>query len=160
MAGNLAHKHYENEEKMESKKLIKTKLGDLEYSDDDIVTLSSPILGFTELYDFLLITSDTSYPFLWFQSVEDAKVCFILIETAVFFPDYKPKITKRDHKILSLDDMADLKIFGIVVVPENPQLATVNLRAPLIVNNKKKMAKQIILDDDSLNIKTPLFKGK
>jgi flagellar assembly factor FliW len=44
------------------------------------------------------------------------------------------------------------------VVKDDPQKATINLKAPLVINSKKKLAKQIILDDDNYQVKTPLFK--
>ena len=53
-----------------------------------------------------------------------------------------------------------MKLFSIVVVPTDPKLSTANLRAPLVVNNKKKLAKQIILDDDAYKIKMPLFESE
>ncbi len=147
----------DNGEKMGLLKINSPKLGPIEYKEDDLITLSSPLLGFPELNDFLLISNDASYPFLWFQSVEDIDTCFILIEANTFFKDYKPVINKRESKVLAIEDMKDVKIFSIVVVPEDPKKSTANLRAPLVVNFEKKLAKQIILDDDNWQIKTPLF---
>lgn len=144
----------------EKMKIKSSKLGDIEYSDEDLITLSSPLLGFPDLQDFLIISDDKSYPFLWFQSVEDADICFILIETGTFFKDYKPEINKRDLKILSVNNDEDMKIFSIVVVPNDPKKSTANLRAPLVVNFGNKIAKQIILEDDRYQIKTPLFEGE
>jgi len=157
MNGNLAHKHEEN---MENKKILSTKLGELEYVEDDIITMSSPILGFPDLHDFLLITSDQSFPFIWFQSTEDENICFILVEPEVFHPKYKPQFNKRDYKILNAETEKEIKIFGIVTVPDDPKKATVNLRAPLMVNTEKKLAKQIVLEDEKWEIKTPLFKNE
>ena len=122
-----------------------------------ITRFESEYKNYTELNDFLLISNDASYPFLWFQSVEDIDTCFILIEANTFFKDYKPVINKRESKVLAIEDMKDVKIFSIVVVPEDPKKSTANLRAPLVVNFEKKLAKQIILDDDNWQIKTPLF---
>ncbi len=138
-------------------KINSSKLGEIEYKDDDLITLSSPLLGFPDLHDFLLISDDNSYPFLWFQSVEDEDICFILIETNTFFKDYNPNIPKRELKVLAIGNEEEKKIFSIVVVPTDPKLSTANLRAPLVVNFEKKLAKQIILDDDAYEIKTPLF---
>lgn len=147
----------DNEDKMGLLKINSPKLGPIEYSEDDLITLSAPLLGFPELNDFLLISNDASYPFLWFQSVEDVNTCFILIEANTFFKDYKPVINKRESKVLAISDMKEVKIFCIVVVPEDPKKSTANLRAPLVINFEKKLAKQIILDDDTWKIKTPLF---
>ena len=136
------------------------KLGEIEYSEDDVITLSSPLLGFPDLQDFLIISDDNSYPFLWFQSVEDADICFILIETNTFFKDYNPDIPKRELKVIAISDKKEMKLFSIVVVPTDPKLSTANLRAPLVVNFEKKLAKQIILDDDAYKIKMPLFESE
>ena len=140
-------------------KINSSKLGEIEYNEDDLIILSSPLLGFPELNDFLLIADQKSYPFLWFQSVEDADICFILVETQNFFKDYNPNINKRELKVLAISNPDEMKIFSIVVVPDDPKLCTTNLRAPLVVNFEKKLAKQIILDDDTYQIKTPLFKS-
>lgn len=141
-------------------KINSAKLGEIEYSEDDVITLSSPLLGFPDLQDFLIISDDNSYPFLWFQSVEDADICFILIETNTFFKDYNPDIPKKELKVIAISDKKEMKLFSIVVVPTDPKLSTANLRAPLVVNFEKKLAKQIILDDDAYKIKMPLFESE
>ena len=141
-------------------KINSAKLGEIEYSEDDVITLSSPLLGFPDLQDFLIISDDNSYPFLWFQSVEDADICFILIETNTFFKDYNPDIPKRELKVIAISDKKEMKLFSIVVVPTDPKLSTANLRAPLVVNFEKILAKQIILDDDAYKIKMPLFESE
>jgi len=148
------------EEKMETRKIVSGKLGEIEFVETDIITLSAPILGFPDLNDFILISNDKSYPFLWFQSVQDPNICFILVEPDIFYPDYKPDLNKREAKILGAEENADIKLFGIVVVPDQPKNATVNLRAPLALNMGKKLAKQVILEDDKWQIKTPLFKNQ
>ncbi len=157
MKSNLAEN---TEVSMEKIKMSSTKLGQIEYSESDIITLSSPLLGFPDLSDFLLISSDKSFPFLWFQATQDPDVCFILIEPKIFHPNYDPKINKRELKILGIDSDDQLKIAAIVVVPEDPKNATVNLRAPILLNTGKKLAKQVILEDDRWMIKAPLFAAK
>ncbi len=104
-------------------KINSAKLGEIEYSEDDVITLSSPLLGFPDLQDFLIISDDNSYPFLWFQSVEDADICFILIETNTFFKDYNPDIPKRELKVIAISDKKEMKLFSIVVVPTDPKLS-------------------------------------
>ncbi|WP_022851137.1 flagellar assembly protein FliW [Limisalsivibrio acetivorans] len=146
---------------MERNKLVSKKLGEIEYGEEDVITLSSPILGFPDLSDFLLISKEDSYPFLWLQSVEDSNVCFILIEPQIFHTDYKPKLNKREFKILGAEENEEnIKLLSIVVVPSNPKEATVNLRAPILLNTEKKLAKQVILEDDRWQIKAPLFVNK
>jgi flagellar assembly factor FliW len=146
------------EKNIEKRVLISQKLGRFEYADDDIITFVSPLLGFNHLMDFLFISSEDLLPFSYLQSVQDPNVTFILAEIKAFFPDYTPKFHKRDYKVLQIEDEAELSIFGLVVVKDDPRTATVNLKAPVVINSKKKLAKQIILDDDNYKVKTPLFK--
>lgn len=84
MANTVSSKHIKKDGNSSKMKINSAKLGEIDYSEDDIITLSSPLLGFPDLQDFLIISDDNSYPFLWFQSVEDTDICFILIETNTF----------------------------------------------------------------------------
>jgi flagellar assembly factor FliW len=143
---------------LEKKILFSKKLGKFEYTDDDLITFVSPLLGFNHLMDFLFISSDELLPFSYLQSVQDPDVTFILVDVKVFFPDYAPNLHKRELKVLQIESESQLSIFGIVVVRDNPEAATVNLKAPVVINSEKKLAKQIILDDDNYKVKTPLFK--
>ncbi|MBC7197110.1 flagellar assembly protein FliW [Deferribacteraceae bacterium V6Fe1] len=152
-----AQKVLKKEENMEKKVLNSPKLGKFEYTEDDLVTMVSPILGFNELSDFLFISSEEFYPFSYFQSVQDENVTFILADIKTFFPDYSPKFNKRDYKVLQIEKDEEMALFGLVVVKDDPQNATINLKAPVVINTNKKLAKQIILEDDIYKVKTPLF---
>ncbi|BAI81590.1 flagellar assembly protein FliW [Deferribacter desulfuricans SSM1] len=147
------------EKEMEEFILNSKKVGQIKYKESDLITLASPLLGFPDLHDFLLLEDDEYFPFLWFHSVEDPNVAFVVLPVKTYFNDYNPRIPKRELKVLQAKDISDLTFFGIVVVPENPKEATINLKAPLIINLSKKIAKQLILDDDRYEIKTPLFEG-
>ncbi|MEF3255244.1 MAG: flagellar assembly protein FliW [Deferribacterales bacterium] len=143
---------------IEKKELFSLKYGKIEYSEKDLIYMTNPIPGFINLYDYIVISTEENIPFYVFHSTEDPSVSFIIVDIKLFFPDYNPNLHKRDLKILQAKSEKDLKLFGIVVVPSNPKEATVNLKAPLVINFEKKLAKQIILEDDRYEIKTPLFK--
>ncbi|KAA0258759.1 flagellar assembly protein FliW [Deferribacter autotrophicus] len=145
------------EKSMEEHVLESKKVGKIVYKEEDLITMASPFLGFPDLHDFLLLEDDNCVPFLWFHSVEDPNVAFVVLPIKSFFKDYDPKISKRELKILQANSFDEITLFGIVVVPENPKEATINLRAPLVINLNRKIAKQIILDDERWQIKTPLF---
>lgn len=139
-------------------KVNSSKLGvEIEYVEDDLITFTSPIPGFPDLNDFLLLSDPNYAPYLLLQSVEDPDICFILVDTLMFFPTYDPNIGKRDLKTLAANDKKEIKLLSIVVIRNGESIPTTNLRAPLVVNFDKKLAKQVILDDDNYEIRTPLF---
>lgn len=142
----------------ERRVLESPRIGRFEFTDDDLIILTSPIIGFQNLSKFLFISSQEFLPFSYFQSVEDANVTFIIGEIKALFSDYNPKLTRGDKKALKYCDNDELSFFGIVVVKDDPNKATINLKAPIVINNNKKLAKQMILDEDKYQIKTPLFK--
>ena len=50
---NIVSKQVEKKDGKEIMKINSSKLGEIEYKEDDIITLSAPLLGFPELQDFL-----------------------------------------------------------------------------------------------------------
>lgn len=142
----------------EKRVLESPRIGRFEFKDDDLIILTSPIIGFQNLSEFLFISSQEFLPFSYFQSAEDANVTFIIAEIKPLFSDFNPKLTRADKKALEYCDNDELSFFGIVVVKDDPEKATINLKAPIVINNKKKLAKQVILDEDKYQIKTPLFR--
>ncbi len=153
-----AEKITKEKKNMKKHSIQAPKIGQIEYESEDVLTMASPMLGFPKLKKFLLISTEQTYPFYWFQSVENPDVSFLMLETVLFFNDYKPEISKKDINAVKCKNKSDLRIFAIVVVPKNPKDSTANLKAPIIINEEKMLAKQVILDEDKFSIKTKIFK--
>jgi flagellar assembly factor FliW len=58
---------------------------------------------------------------------------------------------------LGLEDPSEARVLSILVVPENVRAMTANLQAPVIVNPKKRVAKQVILTDERFPLRYPVF---
>jgi flagellar assembly factor FliW len=39
-------------------------------------------------------------------------------------------------------------VFAVVVIPENPEDITANLRGPVVINTESKIARQVVLTDE------------
>lgn len=50
-----------------------------------------------------------------------------------------------------------LRAFSIITIPDDPTQMTANLKAPIVINVAKRMAKQIVLQDNNLAIREPIF---
>jgi len=50
-----------------------------------------------------------------------------------------------------------LRAFSIITIPEDPTQMTANLKAPIVINVGKRMAKQIVLQDNNLAIREAIF---
>lgn len=123
--------------------------GNIDISEDGILTLKLPILGFEAQKRFVILYDDELGDALgWLQSVDDKDVCFIIIDPHTIFGSYAPSIAPDVLLKLELATQADAVLRCLVVVPTQTGIATVNLKSPLVINPVKKLAAQVVLEQD------------
>ncbi len=123
--------------------------GKIDISEDGILTFELPILGFEAQKQFVILYDDELGDALgWLQSVDDKDVCFIIMDPHTVFDGYAPKIAPDILSKLKLAAQADAVFRSLVVVPAQTGIATVNLKSPLVINPAKKLAAQVVLDQD------------
>jgi flagellar assembly factor FliW len=108
----------------------------------------SPMPGFPEDFHFVLEqvkNSDLLYKMI---SREDPSLRFLVTMPAPFFPDYAPEIDDEALDLLNVSDPNNLLIYLVLSAPgDNPSAATVNLRAPILVDQATRRAIQVVLAD-------------
>jgi len=124
-----------------------TRFGDITINESRVIRMKGGILGFEHLKKYVLLMQDPKTPFWWFQSVEDGSVAFVVINSLTVKPDYKPLIFDDEAKLLEIASPEDAVLFSIVTIRSDPFTVTANLRAPIVVNAKKMLAKQVVLID-------------
>ncbi len=123
--------------------------GKIDISEEGILTFELPILGFEEQKQFVILYDDELGDALgWLQSVDDKDVCFIIMDPHTAFDGYTPKVAPDILAKLGLTSQADAVFRSLVVVPAQTDIATVNLKSPLIINPAKKCAAQVVLEQD------------
>lgn len=132
--------------------IITTRFGEINVDETKIIDIRGSIIGFEYLNHFVLHIEDENNPFWWFQSVEDGTIAFVVINPFIAKADFEPVIEDDDIKLLEIECAEDVVMLAIVTIRQNPFSVSVNLKAPIAVNAKKKIAKQIILDDPSCPI--------
>jgi flagellar assembly factor FliW len=65
----------------------------------------------------------------------------------MFKKDYSPSINEEVLQRLEVQDPADIHFLSIVVIPQDMSRMTANLQGPIVINAKKNIAMQVILDD-------------
>lgn len=130
--------------------------GNIDISEDGILTFTLPILGFEGQKQFVILYDDEMGDALgWLQSVDDRDVCFIIIDPRTVFDTYKPNVASSVLNKLGLSKQEDAVLRNLVVIPAQTGEATVNLKSPLVINPAKKLAAQVILEQD-YSVRTPL----
>jgi len=140
-----------------------SRFGTMEIDEAGVVTFPDGLPGFEAQRRFVFIPHrmpdpDKPSPFMWFQSLDDGRLAFLITNPASFFPEYAPVIPAADKHALGTKDDADLVIYSLLTVPSgNPSGISANLMAPLVINLSTLEARQIIVNDDRYGLRHRLI---
>jgi flagellar assembly factor FliW len=141
-----------------------SRFGTLEIDETAIITFPDGLPGFEAHRRFAFVPHrmpdpDKPSPFVWFQSLEDGRLAFLITNPLTFFPDYEPVLSASDRNALAADeDGAALSIYALLTVPSgNPSGITANLLAPLVINTANLRARQVIVNDDRFGLRHRLI---
>lgn len=127
-------------------------LGAIEVARDSVLAVSEPLAGFPDCSSYTLVehtrADGSGGGVFWFQAVERPFHAFVVTDPWTVFPDYAPEIAETDAADLELASFEDARVFAILTVPRTPGGITVNLRAPIVVNMARRLAKQVVLLND------------
>lgn len=137
-----------------------TRYGELEtvrISEEALLEFPDGVPGFERHRRFALLQDEKLAPFCWLQSLHDPLVGFLVIEPGLLVADYEFDISDRDVALLGLSSPSEARVLTILVVPEDVRAMTANLQAPLVINPRKRLAKQVILTDERFPLRYPVF---
>lgn len=138
--------------------LLNTKhFGEIEYDKKSVIVFDEGIPGFDEK-EFIMLADNPDDLFCWLQSVEDGDIAFVLMDVKQIMPDYNPKIEPEVlDELKSGDEEADLSYYNITVVPDDLKDMRVNLKAPVIINNKTCRGKQAVASNEEYSLRHYIF---
>ncbi len=123
-------------------KIVNKQFGEIEYEANQVFKFDGGILGFEDLTEFLLITEQDSH-FCWLTSIT---------EPEIIFPVFAIKLLQEEYV-----NEGEFEPYGIVKFDKDPQNITVNLKAPVFINQNKKVGFQKILENENYQVDYPLF---
>lgn len=139
-------------------KIETTRFGELQVNESDIITFSEGVLGFEDYKKFFVVDPGDNTLILWLQSVEDGSIAFPVIEPKIFKPDYSVKLLPAELASLKLENLNNAVIYTILTIPQDVAAMSANLKAPIVINNQSKLARQIVLQDNKLSVKFEMYK--
>ncbi|MFH1700051.1 MAG: flagellar assembly protein FliW [Candidatus Zixiibacteriota bacterium] len=138
-------------------KVITERFGELEISEDLIITMTKPLLGFEHLREYVIVETDDFEPFKWFQSIEDPGAAFVIINPLNFFKEYTVEVNPKEVEELNVDRVEDVLTYTIVTIPQDYTKMTANLQGPILINSVTRLAKQLVMVNSHYNIKHRMF---
>ena len=144
-------------------KVETTRFGRVDVPEEKVITTPHGLLGFPDMRRFCMLQQKKTFPFVWYQSLDDPAVAFVMIDPWLFKPDYQPDL-ELAIQAMGWDgdaDQAPLECYVIVTIPRGaPDKMTANLMGPVVLNPNTREALQIVLSNESYSFKYPLLKQK
>ena len=139
-------------------KLNTVKFGEIEVNKESVFEFVLPIIGFNECKEFAIIDYKPDSPFEWLQSMEHMDLAFPITLCSFFGIDYQFDIPDEEAQKLDITSGDDVFVCNIANIPaSNPQAATINMLAPIVMNIVNKKAMQIILKNSEFEVRHRLF---
>ena len=127
---------------------IETKfLGQVTIEEKEILQFPNGLPGFEENKEFVILPLEKDSPFAILQSIKQQEIGFVIAIPFVFKKDYSFELMEEDKEELQIKSSEDLITYSIVSLKEPFNSSTLNLQAPLLINHKQKVAKQLVLQD-------------
>lgn len=114
--------------------------------------------GLEEYREFLL-TEEEGTLLAQMEAADNNEIGFVLVRPH-FVAGYLPEVElgQQEAEILEAKPEDEMAVWSIVTLCQSDVLkSTVNLRAPLLVNNRTRKGYQLILDKEEFSFRQPLF---
>ena len=138
------------------------RFGALEIQDQDILVFPDALYGFDQEKEFALLPLDPTIesPMEWLQSLTSRELAFIVTDPFLFIPEYKMVLSDSEQTQLGIESIESVVVRVIVTIPKVHTEMTANLVAPIVINQKKSLAKQVVLTNAEYDTKHPLMSKK
>ena len=131
------------------------RFGDLDVDADRILTFPDALPGFADAHRFILVDVPDNEWFFWLQSADDPTLAFLCANPWPFFPDYAPVVPDDDQAALELETAEDAMVLTIVTVHREDSTITANLLGPVVVNQRTRVGRQVVLFSDEYPVQAP-----
>src|SRR5512136_1950738 len=133
--------------------------GELEVPEDKVITFKEGLPGFPQIHRFAVIELEELKPFHYLQALDDPPISLFVINPFLVDPTYEFRLTDSDMEDVHSKNSAELAVYTVANIPDDPNNATINLMAPIVINDKDRCGKQVILHESKYSVKHPLLTG-
>lgn len=138
-------------------KIQTSRFGALEVSDETLLKFPSGLVGFPACRRFVVLDAAEGCEYQWLQSVDEPTLAFIIVDVHLLQPEFQIDVPDEGLAELEIIPTDPIFMMAVITVPsEQPDQATANLRAPLVVNLRTRKGKQMILHE-SIPLRYPLL---
>lgn len=131
--------------------------GEIEVPEEKIIHFKEGIPGFPQIRKFAILEIESLKPFHYLQSLEDPPIALLVVNPFLLQSSYQFEVSEKEAEELQADKPEEISIFAVATIPTDPSEATINLMAPILINDRNRCGKQVILLESHYSVRHPLF---
>ena len=136
---------------------VSTKIfGDIELDENEVFEFPNGLIGFPDKRKFVFLTVQginvyDGLPIDFILCLDDTELCFATCDPLKITSDYSILASHEEVSDIDLSDPTDAIVRVVLTLPKKDsktKTITANLLAPIIINARNKMGKQLVVDGD------------
>ncbi len=132
-------------------------IGEIESASPLIIHLPEGLIGYEEHQSYYLLSLDDYLPFRWLVSTTDHDRAFAVADPGYFLDETYPlTLGGSDAELLDLRATDPLEVYAVLSPDESGRGVTANLKGPLVINARNRLARQILLYSSRLSVRQPI----
>jgi flagellar assembly factor FliW len=122
--------------------------------DGTVVTMPDGLPGFEKCRRYVIITAPTLAPFTCLQGLDESRPSFLALDPKMLIEDFALDLGDADRA--RLDARKDDSLLWLALVRFEPEVAKVNLRAPVVINPRSMSGVQLIAQESPYSTEHPI----
>jgi flagellar assembly factor FliW len=127
------------------------------YDRAQVIRVLGGLLGLPDVRKFLLIETPDTNPLKWLVAVDHPEVSLLVLDPRLVVSDYRVPLGPEERARLELEHDREALPLGIILPAGTTGEATVNLRAPIVVNTARMKAIQLVPAESEYSVYHPLL---
>lgn len=132
------------------------RFGLFSYAQSEVLSFPWGLPGFAQLRRFIVLAVPGQDGYIWLQSLDDLKVALPLCDPWSLFDTYDATLPHYARESLAIEAADDFCILCVCVVGDGAAEMTINLLAPVVINLKSRIGRQITLENQRYAVRTPI----
>lgn len=119
-----------------------SRFGSLRLQSRDTLCFPAGLPGFEDCCGWVLLSQQSASLVGWLQSTDWPKLALPVVDPRKVVSDYRLSVEAREMATLGFDEAEDVQVLAIVSHVD--EILTVNLKAPLLINMRRRLGRQVI----------------
>jgi len=136
------------------------RFGPFHYTSAEVIRFPWGMPGLADLRNFLALSVPDNERYYWLQSLERLDLALPLVDPWSIFATYAPVLSESAQESLEITHPSDFATLCVVVTEQGGNITYVNLLAPIIINIRRMIGRQVLLENTSYDIRTLVPKAQ